>query len=331
MNLWEWICDLLAGYCAEDETGSEPPTSEAATTPVTEENSVGTQTVTTSSMQTLGLDVTDASTADSSQSPENNNQTETDLAEIALTTSVAQPSDVPVTVSEETIATNQQDAASPEPSVSGSPVEGTTLAILPETTVTVQSTSSTTIRLTEKPISTSSVTGMINVDHSAAGNASSSTITTATPLNSSIDSTTSTSVSPTTTNPGTTTRRPTRSPRTTTQRRSSTTTAPLHECVTSTTCLDPNAHCVNFGGHNTCECRMGFRKSSPIGRCVLIASPSTTTTLPPTTTFSTPEMGTLTNSNDPNVNVTSSPSESSSTVPPMPPLKNRVSSIFFLR
>ncbi|XP_045030993.1 uncharacterized protein LOC123473745 [Daphnia magna] len=126
---------LASGYCAEDVTGSEPPTSEAATTPVTEENSVGTQTVTTSSMQTLGLDVTDASTADSSQSPENNNQTETDLARL---------------LSPQTIATNQQDAASPEPSVSGSPVEGTTLAILPETTVTVQSTSSTTIRLTEE-------------------------------------------------------------------------------------------------------------------------------------------------------------------------------------
>ncbi|KAI9556552.1 hypothetical protein GHT06_016342 [Daphnia sinensis] len=321
------IRERRPGYCAEDVTGSEPPTSEAATTPVTEDNSAGTQSVTTSSMQTIGLDVTDGSTADSSQSTENNNQTETDLAEIALSTSGWQSSDVPVTVSEETISTNQQDvASSPEPSVSGSPGDGTTLNILPETTVTVQSTSSTTIRLTEKPITTSSITDP------TAGNANSSTMTAATPVNSTIDSTTSTTVSPTTTYAGTTTRRPTRSPRTTTQRRSSTTTAPLHECVTSTTCLDPNAHCVNFGGHNTCECRMGYRKSSPIGRCVLIASPSTTTmSILSTTTSSTiaensvainQSVATLANSNGPNVNVTSSPSESSLTVPPLSTLKN---------
>ncbi|XP_057373335.1 mucin-2-like isoform X2 [Daphnia carinata] len=315
---------LASGYCTEDVTGSEPPTSEAATVPVTQDNGVGTQTMTTSSMQTLGLDVTDGPAADASQSPENNNQTETDLAEIALATSMAQPSDVPVTVSEETITTNQQDVPSPEPSVSGSPVEGTTLTNLPATTVTVQSTSSTTIRQTEKPISTSSITGTANVDHSTAAAANSQTMITDTPLNSTIDSTTSTTVPPTTTNPGTTTRRSTRIPRTTTQRRSSTTTAPLHECVTSTTCLDPNAHCVNLGGHNTCECRMGFRKSSPVGRCVLIAPPSTTTTtVPSTTVSSTVELATLTNSNGQNVTATSSPSESSLTIPPLLPSNNR--------
>lgn len=298
----------MAGCCTQDVTGSEPSTSEAAMTPMTEDT--GTQT--TSSMQTVGLDITDAPIADSSQPPENN-QTQTDLP--ALTTLMVRPSNVPVTVSEETITTNQ-DVASPEPSIGGS-VDGTTSTVLPETI-----TSSTTIRLTEKPISTSSITGTINVEHSTAGNLNSSSMTTATRLNSSIDSTTTV---PSTTNAETTTRRPTRSPRTTTQRRTTTTTMAYHECVTSATCLDPNAHCVNLGGHNTCECRTGFRKSSPIGRCELIAISSTTTIVPSTVTLSQENATVMTSQSQ---NVTSSSWESSSNVPPLPPAKIRVSSFF---
>jgi hypothetical protein len=91
--------------------------------------------------------------------------------------------------------------------------------------------------------------------------------------------------------------------------------------VTSSTCLDPNAHCVNLGGTNTCECRTGFRKSSPNGSCLLIELPSTTKT---TTTTSPLENVTEASSTTQHLNVTTSSVHSSSTEPPTAPVHQKV-------
>ncbi|XP_046636288.1 location of vulva defective 1-like isoform X1 [Daphnia pulicaria] len=278
---------------AQDVTGSEPPPSEA--TPVTEENnsSAGTE---TASIQTPGEpdDVQDASTV---ANPPADGQG----------TNSTTPSIPPGPVTEGS-TTNRQ----PEPTeVVSHPTVRETTTILPETTTTTTTTSSTAIPTTSSSttisstttqlMSTSSVAGPIPVaDQSTAGNSN--------------DSTSSSTVSTTET---VTTRRPTRTARTTTQRRSTTTTSPYHECVTSSTCLDPNAHCVNLGGTNTCECRTGFRKSSPNGSCLLIELPTTTTTTSPL------ENVTEASSTTQHLNVTTSPVQSSSTEPPTAPVHQK--------
>lgn len=288
-----------AGCClaARDVTGSQAPPSES--TLVTEE--VGTETVTTSSTsnQTVAEE-SDVSTddptqfADPSQSPTTTGQDDG-------RTDSTHPSSL---LQEDTTIANQPVSQS-QVVVNDPPV---TTTILPETTTT---TNSTTIRLTTQPILTSSVTGTIQVDHSTAGNLNDSTT---------IRTTESSTVSTTTTE-NVTTKRPTRTPRTTTQRRTTTTTSPYHECVTSSTCVDPNAHCVNLSGTNTCECRTGFRKNSPNGSCVQIELPTTTTS----TTTATTTMSSTTSSTTPlaNVTVTSSTvvQSSSSTEPPMTHVK----------
>ena len=295
-----WKCDTRSGCClaADDVTGSEsPPSSE--TTPVTEENSVGMiETVTTPSSDQTLADVSDdpiPSDADPSQSP----------------TTISSSSDEDGrndTTHPSSLVPDQEQLTSVNQPVSQSEVASDPTTILQETTTR----STTQMRLTTQPISTSTVTAepIPVVDHSTAAN-----------LNDSATESTSSSTVSTTTTEIVTTKRPTRTPRTTTQRRTTTTTSPYHECVTSSTCLDPNAHCVNLGGTNTCECRTGFRKSSPNGSCVMIELPTTTTTTTSTTTTTT---ATTTSTPLENVTVTSSTVQSSSTEPPTSPVKVRI-------
>ena len=125
------------------------------------------------------------------------------------------------------------------------------------------------------------------------------TTTTASPTNpaAEMSSTTTAATSPALSTTTTTTEAVTTPPliaeTTTVEKRSTTTSSSTvyHECVTSVPCIDPNSHCVNMGGLNTCQCRMGFRKSLG-GLCLVIPFTAAITSTSTTTTTSTPETST---------------------------------------
>ena len=174
------------------------------------------------------------------------------------------------------------DVVSVTPSVV--PVEGSTITVN-VTEATTTATTTTTVAPTEENNSSSTVVDV-----------------TILPTSTTLSTTTTTTEVITSTIPAETTTTTMAKQSTTT---SSSTTTALHECVTSMPCIDPNSHCVNMAGLNTCQCRTGFHKSSVGGWCQIIPASEVVETTSTTTTTQIPETSTH-------------PTDSSTTAAPAP-------------